>query len=197
MFTKILPTAMFARLWARYNELLVTRPLISKGLTGGILFGGGDLLAQKLDGTLDTKGYTPVRTARSFFWSAVCFTPIGHYWYVHVLNKYLPATTTKAVLTKVALDQLTFSPFINAAFLSYSALSHGQGIEGVKSKCKSEYTNVLLANWTVWPIVQMINFKLVPVPLQMPVMNMVVFFWSAYLATVSARSHKKDHDVPQ
>ncbi len=42
-----------ARAWGRYNELCITRPLLTKGATGGFLFALGDLIAQKLDGTLD------------------------------------------------------------------------------------------------------------------------------------------------
>lgn len=48
--------ASIGRTWARYNELCITRPLTTKGLTGGFLFSTGDLIAQKLDGTLARYG---------------------------------------------------------------------------------------------------------------------------------------------
>lgn len=110
--------AVGSRAWTRYCELLVEKPILSKGLTGGVLFAGGDLLAQKLDGTLEgPKGYDPKRTVRGFFWSAVCFTPVGHAWYMGVLNRYLPGAATSEVLKKVALDQLLFGPIVNGVRL--------------------------------------------------------------------------------
>lgn len=62
----------------------------------------------------------------------------------------------------------------------------------MKKKLKDEYKNVVMANWTVWPALQLVNFRLVPPPLQMPVMNVGVFFWSTYLAVVSSRSNAED-----
>jgi protein Mpv17 len=57
----------------------------------------------------------------------------------------------------------------------------------VKQKLSDDYLTVVTANWTVWPLVQLINFRLIPPPLQMPVMNCVVFFWSAYLAVMGSK----------
>lgn len=44
---------MFRRAWTRYCQLLVEKPLPTKAATGGTLFALGDLIGQKIDGTLD------------------------------------------------------------------------------------------------------------------------------------------------
>lgn len=40
-------------------------------------------------------------------------------------------------------------------------------------KLKSTYWNALSANWTVWPFVQAVNFKFVPLQHQVLVVNVV------------------------
>jgi protein Mpv17 len=44
---------------------------------------------------------------------------------------------------------------------------------------------LMKANWMLWPAVQVINFKFVPPPLQVPFINVVVLGWSAFLALLA------------
>lgn len=182
---------MAQQLWSKYCDLLVTRPLITKGLTGGTLFAIGDLLAQKLDGTLDTTGYNPKRSLIGFCWSSCIFTPIGHTWYAKIFPRYLPQTTTQHTIAKVALDQLCFSSVINTLYLSYTTTAHrGEfNLAAIKAKWDADFWTILKANWSLWVPVQFISLKFIPIPLQMPFLNVVVLFWSAYLATMSAKHH--------
>ena len=41
------------------------------------------------------------------------------------------------------------------------------------------------ANWILWPAVQIVNFRFVPGPLQVPFINMIVLGWSAFLALLA------------
>ena len=40
-------------------------------------------------------------------------------------------------------------------------------------KLKSSYTSTLLTNWMVWPAVQLVNFKLVPLNHRLLVVNLI------------------------
>ena len=44
------------------------------------------------------------------------------------------------------------------------------------------YFSVLLANYKVWTVPQLINLTLVPVQYQVLFANLVAFFWNIYLA---------------
>eukprot|EP00461_Guttulinopsis_vulgaris_P003084 UN03085 len=110
--------------WSRYCELLVTRPLITKGLTGGTLFSTGDLLAQYLDGTLQTTGYNPKRTAIGFCWSSCIFTPHGHTWFAKILPHYFPTNSMKHTISKMLIDQTFFATYVNSLYLTYSTTAH-------------------------------------------------------------------------
>ena len=46
---------------------------------------------------------------------------------------------------------------------------------------KAKLWPVLLTNWKVWPIAQVINFYAVPPHFQLLFVNAVGFFWTIYL----------------
>ena len=52
----------------------------SKSITGKTRFSAGDVISQKIDGTLDGDGWKPWRTAKIGFWGGV-FAPFNHIWY--------------------------------------------------------------------------------------------------------------------
>ena len=44
---------------------------------------------------------------------------------------------------------------------------------------------LMKANWLLWPAVQLVNFRFVPPPLQVPFINVIVLGWSAFLALLA------------
>ena len=171
-----------ASLWRGYMHLLETRPLITKIVTSGTLFCTGDAIAQNVDGTIRRRGYDSKRALGAAVWGGLIFAPIAHVYYNRVLSYYIPGTSTAAVLTKVAIDQTIWGVMINSAYLSYAALWNGGTTDDARSAVENKIWNVMKANWLIWPAVQIVNFKFVPEPLQVPFINVVVIGWSCYLA---------------
>lgn len=67
-------------------------------------------------------------------------------------------------------DQVVFASTHLAVFLSSMALMEGTS---PKKKLESTYLTALQKNWMVWPFVQAINFKLVPLEHRVLVVNVV------------------------
>jgi len=183
-------------LLSRYMHLLHTYPIPTKMVTSGTLFGAGDGIAQYMDGTAKVKGYNTDRTFKAVIWGGVIFAPIAHVWYNKVLEVFIPGTSTRAVLTKVALDQTIWGFFINSLYLSYAAvyINHGD-LSSAKRSVETKIWPLMKANWVLWPAVQLVNFKFVPPPLQVPFINVVVLGWSAFmamLATAPMEQEKKE-----
>jgi hypothetical protein len=51
-------------------------------------------------------------------WGGPIYTPLAHFWYNKVLEKYVTSTGVKMVATKVVADQLIFAPLINPLILT-------------------------------------------------------------------------------
>ena len=63
---------------------------------------------------------------------------------------------------RVAADQLGMAPVSLFIFLMSMGLLEGLDEEGIKNKIKANYWGILFVNWQVWPILQLINFRYVP-----------------------------------
>ncbi|KAJ3310157.1 glucokinase [Boothiomyces sp. JEL0838] len=64
------------------------------------------------------------------------------------------------------VDQGLYAPTFIGVFFVYNGLMEGNSIEQVKQKLAIGYKPALLGNYTIWPAVQLINFKFVPLNYQ-------------------------------
>jgi protein Mpv17 len=95
--------------------------------------------------------------------------PLQFRWF-KFLEKTFPITKTSAVgpaMKRVAFDQLIFAPFGIATFFTVMTVAEGGGKRAVYQKLKDMYVPTLKANFLVWPAVQVINFRLMPVQFQL------------------------------
>ncbi|TDZ20911.1 Protein sym1 [Colletotrichum orbiculare MAFF 240422] len=91
-------------------------------------------------------------------------------------NAFIPA------MKRVAFDQLIFAPFGVACFFTVMTVAEGGGRRAVFQKLRDMYIPTLKANFIVWPAVQVINFRLMPVQFQLPFVSTVGIAWTAYLS---------------
>lgn len=114
--------------------------------------------------------------------------PVQFRWF-KFLEKTFPITKTHAfpqAMKRVAFDQLIFAPFGVAAFFTAMTLAEGGGKRGVSQKLRDMYVPTLKANYLLWPAVQVVNFRLMPVQFQLPFVSTVGIAWTAYLSLTNA-----------
>lgn len=51
------------------------------------------------------------------------------------------------------------------------AVAETRSIQGIKDKLNDAFLTSLASNYTVWPLVQWINFKYIPLPYRLPFVN--------------------------
>ncbi|KAK3939001.1 hypothetical protein QBC46DRAFT_388864 [Diplogelasinospora grovesii] len=117
-----------------------------------------------------------------------CMAPVQFRWF-KFLEKSFPITKTAAALPamkRVVFDQLIFAPFGIACFFTVMTVAEGGGRRAVYQKLRDMYVPTLKANFLVWPAVQVINFRLIPVQFQLPFVSTVGIAWTAYLSLTNA-----------
>ncbi|KAK3956616.1 hypothetical protein QBC32DRAFT_330490 [Pseudoneurospora amorphoporcata] len=117
-----------------------------------------------------------------------CMAPLQFKWF-GFLERMFPITKTSAylpALKRVAFDQLIFAPLGLGCFFTAMTLAEGGGKRGVYDKMRDMYVPTLKANYILWPAVQVINFRLMPVSLQLPFVSTVGIAWTAYLSLTNA-----------
>ncbi|MCJ1400169.1 hypothetical protein MMC11_003373 [Xylographa trunciseda] len=115
-------------------------------------------------------------------------TPLQHHWFTF-LSKSFPFTETtgfSAVLKRVACDQLMFSPVGLACFFTFMTVAEGGGRRAISRKFQDVYLPALKANWILWPVVQTLNFRFVPLPYQIPFVSTIGIAWTAYLSLTNS-----------
>jgi len=64
----------------------------------------------------------------------------------------------------------------------------GRDADGIKQKYKDMYKPALIANWQVWPAIQLINFRYMPLAYRVPFQASCGVFWTLYLSLLNARA---------
>lgn len=136
--------------------------------------------------------------------------PLQYKWF-GFLSRAFPITKTAAfgpAMKRVAFDQLIFAPFGIGCFFTVMTVAEGGGRRAVAHKLRDMYIPTLKANFMVWPAVQIVNFRLMPVQFQLvsllngpcrdemamfvadrllqPFVSTIGIAWTAYLSLTNA-----------
>ena len=143
------------------------------------------------------------RTTR-FMSYGFLMSPIQHRWF-GFLSRTFPVSKTATwlpALKRVAFDQFLFAPAGLAAFFTFMTVAEGGGKRAVQRKFQDVYVPALKANYMVWPAVQLINFRVMPIQFQIvssllqvvspatnicqPFVSTVGIAWTAYLSLTNS-----------
>jgi protein Mpv17 len=169
----------FARSMSRY-------PIATQITTTGFLFSAGDCITQNF--FEESEAFDFHRTLRLAVFGAGMAGPAMVYWYRFLNKNIVFRSPIGQLVTRVAMDQFIFAPSFLFLFFSYNGLMEGQSIDKIKEKFRKGYWPALVGNWTVWPLVQLVNFRFVPLHYQTVVVNSVALGWNSYLSMLNKRS---------
>ncbi|SGZ26427.1 BQ5605_C024g09912 [Microbotryum silenes-dioicae] len=91
------------------------------------------------------------------------------------------------LVKRVAADQLGLAPISLFIFLMSMGLMEGLSDEELWDKIRNNYLPILLVNWQVWPLLQLINFRFVPLRYRVPYGSILGIGWSAFLSFKTAK----------
>eukprot|EP00026_Physarum_polycephalum_P016203 Phypoly_transcript_17062.p1 GENE.Phypoly_transcript_17062~~Phypoly_transcript_17062.p1 ORF type:complete len:219 (+),score=29.04 Phypoly_transcript_17062:155-811(+) len=191
-------------LWEPYVRALDKRPLFTKMCTASVLMGVGDAVSQNIEKIVQkrsagsekqvTSPYDIPRTLRMAAVGMFLSGPLLHVWY-KVLDKWMAGPPTKALLfKKIAADQLLYTPISLAGFLAVLPLLEGKPPSAIKDRLKSDFTPILLTNWTVWPAAQYVNFAYIPTDQRVLYVTTLGIVWNSFLSYMGNRNAKAKNE---
>ncbi|TVY26511.1 Protein sym1, partial [Lachnellula hyalina] len=124
--------------------------------------------------------------------------PVQFKWF-QFLSKAFPITKSSGLgpaMKMVAFDQLIFAPVGIACFFTVMTVAEGGGRRAVTHKLRDMYLPTLKANFMVWPLVQIINFRLMPIQFQLPFVSTIGIAWTAYLSLSNAAEEADAKSAP-
>jgi len=186
-----------------YQQSFETHPYRTLAFTNGVLNGVGDAVAQVSQHFFDEKPhekphvYDPARTLR-FFCFGFGLGPFIGRWHLFLENtvplRVLQGTgkvSLKALSKRVAGDQLFMAPAGLVVFMGSMGIMEGRSREQIQQKYSDIFMPALIANWKVWPLAQLINFRYMPLPYRVPFQSTCSVFWTLYLSILNANEDEK------
>jgi len=170
-----------------YQARLAKRPLLTQSLTTMVLFATGDVMAQQVVEKRGLEKHDLTRTGRMALYGGAIFGPAATTWYSFLQRRIIinkNPSGTRTILTRVVLDQAVFTPINLLCFLTSMAVMEGTSPQ---KKLESTYGTAITKNLMVWPWVQLVNFKLVPLEHRVLVVNIVALGWNCYLSYLNGQ----------
>jgi protein Mpv17 len=173
--------------YVAYSTALREYPLATKACTSMVGFILGDLIAQHFGhphAAIDV-----MRVARLAAYGLLIDGPFGSMWYDVLEQHVFPKEplSTKAVLSKTALDQVVYATIMTGVYFAVIRLLEGHP-EAIMSTLQSKFVPTLAANYMIWPLAHVVNFRFVPSEFRILYNNVVCIAW---LTGLSFLTHSK------
>ncbi|KAF2868725.1 hypothetical protein BDV95DRAFT_609636 [Massariosphaeria phaeospora] len=166
-----------------YQAKLKSAPLLTQSLTTAVLFATGDGLAQHAVEKKGLNNHDFSRTGRMAAYGGVIFGPAATKWYSFLASRVTLRSQNATIAARVACDQFVFAPINMGVFLSSMAYLEGSS---PTERLKKAYVPGMTKNFLVWPWVQALNFKFVPLEHRVLVVNFVALGWNCYLSYLNS-----------
>ena len=173
-------------------------PIPTKSITAACIATTGDFMSQKLEAYLAEEPFIldQIRLKTFFLCGLVYVGPFIHRYYDLLATfarwlktKYM-ATNKQQIICQLILDQtLAVAIFFPLYFYVYECLESlvrwtTPSLSRAHSKCLEQIKDVILMQYRLYPLANIINFGYVPEQLRTLFSNTVSVFWNIYLCSV-------------
>jgi len=184
-----------------YNEHLETNPIKTKMITGAVLWGLGDIVAQVVPKFFEEKkeelnergkssqsvlsAYDFSRTGRAVFFGCIIHAPLAHVHYNFLESLTIRCGVTGLGITafKTVVEQFVYwSWFSNSLYHGAMGAMQGHSPTQIYDRIADVLWDTQKAQWVFWIPVQLLNFRFVPVCHQLNVVLLTSVVWTALLS---------------
>ena len=116
------------------------------------------------------------------------FGPAAATWFKLVQRHVDLKSPDATILARAACARGRFAPTFIGIFLSSMAVLEGSS---PSEKLQRNYYNALSTNYMIWPFVQLVNFKLVPLEHRLLFVNGISIGWNCYLSYLNSSAEVK------
>jgi len=188
----------------KYAKLLDKHPMTTKIVSSGVIGGTGDVLIQLLQGrktsnfVFDYRRLLVFSTVTSFY-----IAPVIGYWFDWLAQMPMPERIKKpGKLNEVyrALYMMIFDQTIGATVITIGFFYAFEFVQklyppynaGGTSFLASAYRltkdslwRTLVINWYMWPLINFLNFLVIPLQFRVLFSNIAAIFWNMFLSSVA------------
>ncbi|KAG7553617.1 hypothetical protein FFLO_02972 [Filobasidium floriforme] len=179
-----------SRLWSAYCGALVRKPLQTRMIASGTLFGVGDIVAQQ---GFEHRGleHDLLRTGRTVFYGTFIFAPLVNTW-LGVVEKVKLRSKVGTVVARTSLDIFCWGSFITTVYWTATGFLAGKSAQQVKDRLELVFPQAIFTSWTVFGPAQLVNFSVVPPLHRMLFTQVVGLGWNIFLSIANNRTSQTE-----
>ncbi|VDN08279.1 unnamed protein product [Thelazia callipaeda] len=149
------------------------KPFWTQVIISGTIAGMGDIIGQVvLEKRRTIKTYDFIRSAR--------FAPVLYHWF-HFLEQ-LSGQPKFRPLKRMLIDQIIMAPLLTFTFITTIHLLEGRKPGKAVEISRQQIGPILINNYKIWPLVQILNFYLIPLQYRVIMVQLIGVFWNAYIS---------------
>ncbi|KAH0832491.1 hypothetical protein AYO21_05173 [Fonsecaea monophora] len=150
----------------------------------------GDILAQDIGG----EPYNPWRTLRMLTIGALAAIP-GYKWFLFLGQSFNYPSKIASIATKVAVNQIVFTPVFNTYFFGMQALLTGEHTMGIIMRIQAAVPISMLNSLKLWPAVTAFSFAFVPPQYRFMFSGVFAVAWQCYLSFLNRTEEKIEAQI--
>lgn len=167
-----------SKTWGAYSVSLTARPFFTKALSSMVGFLLGDLLAQVM---IVRRPFDLVRFVRMGAFGALIHAPSGHVFY-GLLERRFPGVDARAIATKLAVDQLVWTPVFGSLLLAFAGITAGHSPSRIFRVIKTSLVKIVAVSWAIWPLAHTVNFRVITPKHRLLYINTVQVVYNIFLS---------------
>jgi protein Mpv17 len=191
-----------ASLMEWYEGHLRDHPILTKMITGSLLWGIGDgvaqiipqLQSQSTSATEDNNNnshtftafhYDYIRTGRAAFFGLAIHAPLSHmhYNFLEYMTVQMKFTGYSIPIFKAFMEQFVYWSWIsNSIYFAAMGAMQGMDLSQIYQRIYDVLWETQVAQWAFWIPIQLINFQYTPVRHQLNVVLLTSVVWTALLS---------------
>ncbi|XP_063972374.1 mpv17-like protein [Diachasmimorpha longicaudata] len=171
----------------KFRELSLKYPVVRGMAAYSVIWPAGCLLQQKF---VSKEELNYLQALRFSLYGGLFVAPTLYGW-LTIASRVWPKTTLKSAITKALVEQVTYGPAAMCCFF------FGMNLLELKpvSECVEEVKRKIFPTWRmgicVWPILQTINFVLIPERNRVVYVSICSLVWTSFLAYMKSLDAKR------
>ncbi|KAE8363543.1 hypothetical protein BDV27DRAFT_165419 [Aspergillus caelatus] len=169
-----------------YSHSQSRRPYLTQLCLTPLIYCIGDLSAQMIG----DDDFDPRRSFRSIVIGLVIAIP-SREWFLFLGRRfnysYFPSLS---LCTKVAANQLFYTPLFNVYFFAFHGILSGEGVPGAIERVKNTVPTSIPRSFLYWPLVTAFNFTYVQPQSRSVATSIFAVFWQSYLSWLNSSAEK-------
>ncbi|KND86788.1 Protein SYM1 [Tolypocladium ophioglossoides CBS 100239] len=170
-----------------YGRSQRARPYATQVVGAFFIYLCADLGAQRIGG----REYDAARTGRTLFIGLAAAIPY-YRWFVFLSRNFNYTSRVRSIATKVAMNQLCFTPTFNTYFFGAQALLAGDGLAATAERVRDTVPTSWLNSFKVWPAVVVFSFTFLPMEYRSIFSGFIAVGWQTYLSYLNKQAELRE-----